>query len=126
MSRKWVITDDKGKIVDEVSGPGTCFVVDRSRHSADPHTPFCDHGLTVAEVNVSLVVELMCMTLCCVGVVGNTPLLKPYDCFQYYSSAMLNSMQGAMHGTFQMLRTNSESQQHFDAEVSPFKLIASK
>lgn len=60
------------------------------------------------------------------GVVGNTPLLKPYDCFQYYSSAMLDSMEGAMHGSFQMLRTNPESQQHFDAQIPPFKLIASK
>lgn len=62
--------------------------------------------------------------LCATGVVGNTPLLKPYDCFQYYSSAMLESMQGSMQGSFQMLRTNSESQQHFDAEIKPFKLIA--
>lgn len=60
------------------------------------------------------------------GVVGNTPIIRPYDCFQYYSSAMIESMQGAMHGTFQMLRTHPESQQQFDAQVLPFKLIASK
>lgn len=81
MGRQWIIQDDKGKIVDQVAGP---------------------------------------------GVVGNTPLLKPYDCFQYYSSAMLDSMQGAMHGSFQMLRTDSASQQEFDANIHPFRLIASR
>ncbi|KAL0034138.1 hypothetical protein WJX79_011127 [Trebouxia sp. C0005] len=80
MGRQWIIQDDKGKVVDQVAGP---------------------------------------------GVVGNTPLLKPYDCFQYYSSAMLESMQGAMHGSFQMLRTDSASQQEFDANIQPFRLIAS-
>ena len=59
------------------------------------------------------------------GVVGNTPLLKPYDCFQYYSSAMIDSTQGAMHGSFQMLRMGSESQQQFDAVIQPFRLIGS-
>ncbi|DBA75065.1 TPA: hypothetical protein ACH3X1_010398 [Trebouxia sp. C0004] len=81
MGRQWIIKDDKGKVVDQVAGP---------------------------------------------GVVGNTPLLKPYDCFQYYSSAMLDSMQGAMHGSFQMLRTDSASQQEFDANIPPFRLIASR
>lgn len=81
MGRQWIIQDDKGKVVDQITGP---------------------------------------------GVVGNTPLLKPYDCFQYYSSAMLDSLQGAMHGSFQMLRTDSASQQEFDANIQPFRLIASR
>ena len=56
------------------------------------------------------------------GVVGNTPVLKPYDCFQYYSSAALESMQGAMHGTFQML--GYKDHELFDAQIPLFKLIA--
>lgn len=58
------------------------------------------------------------------GVVGNTPVLKPYDCFQYYSSAGLESMQGAMHGTFQML--GYKDHDLFDAQITPFNLIALK
>ena len=56
------------------------------------------------------------------GVVGNTPVLKPYDCFQYYSSAALESMQGAMYGTFQMLGYHNH--ELFDAQIPPFKMIA--
>lgn len=58
------------------------------------------------------------------GVVGNTPVLKPYDCFQYYSFASLESMQGAMYGTFQML--GYKDHEFFDAQIPPFKLIAPK
>lgn len=57
------------------------------------------------------------------GVIGNTPLLRPYDCFEYYSSTYSHTKEGSMGGSFQMLGIHPESRQHFDALIQPFRLI---
>ena len=60
------------------------------------------------------------------GVIGNTPMLKPYDCFEYYSAAFLNTKKGTMEGSFQMLKTSPERHEYFDAQIQPFRLIGPK
>lgn len=59
--------------------------------------------------------------------VGQTPILQPGDCFQYYSSTMLPVPRGQMRGSFQMyaLKQKLKPQEDFDALIDPFKLIAS-
>jgi ApaG protein len=53
------------------------------------------------------------------GVVGEQPQLEPGESFQYTSGCVLETPQGVMHGTYQMLRTDGSA---FDAEISPFVL----
>ncbi len=52
------------------------------------------------------------------GVVGEQPLLRPGESFEYVSGCPLRTPVGSMHGTFQMVAENRE----FDAEVAPFTL----
>ena len=56
------------------------------------------------------------------GVIGNTPILKPYDCFEYYSAAFTKTKEGTMGGSFAML--NLDVHELFNAVIEPFRLIA--
>ena len=53
------------------------------------------------------------------GVVGQQPLLRPGESFEYTSGCPLQTPHGTMHGTYQMMR---EDGSHFDAEIAPFEL----
>ena len=53
------------------------------------------------------------------GVVGEQPLLKPGESFQYTSACVLKTSHGQMYGTYQMLRAGGHL---FDAVVAPFEL----
>ncbi|KAK9862532.1 hypothetical protein WJX84_008681 [Apatococcus fuscideae] len=50
------------------------------------------------------------------GVVGNTPIIPPGDCFEYHSAAHLDTPKGSIQGSFQMMQMDA-AQQHFDAFV---------
>ena len=54
-----------------------------------------------------------------IGVVGEQPLLRPGESFEYTSGTALNTAVGTMQGTYQMIAENGE---HFDAEIAPFVL----
>ena len=53
------------------------------------------------------------------GVVGNQPLLRPGEQFEYTSGAVLKTPHGSMHGTYRMV---AEDGRQFDAEIAPFPL----
>jgi ApaG protein len=53
------------------------------------------------------------------GVVGETPLLRPGDVFEYTSGTPLRTPSGFMGGTYQMV---SESGEKFDIEIPTFSL----
>jgi ApaG protein len=53
------------------------------------------------------------------GVVGEQPVLKPGDRFEYTSGVPLTTPTGMMAGTYQMV---SEGGEKFDAEVPAFSL----
>jgi ApaG protein len=53
------------------------------------------------------------------GVVGQQPLLKPGDSFEYTSGTHLETAVGTMHGTYQMI---AEDGRHFDAPIPSFTL----
>ena len=53
------------------------------------------------------------------GVVGEQPVLKPGEKFEYTSGVPLSTPAGLMAGTFQMVAENGES---FDVEVPAFSL----
>jgi ApaG protein len=53
------------------------------------------------------------------GVVGNQPVLKPGQSFEYTSGCPLTTPFGSMHGTYQMINQSSEK---FDIEIAPFTL----
>jgi ApaG protein len=53
------------------------------------------------------------------GVVGEQPVLKPGESFQYTSGAPLNTPWGMMGGSYQM---ESESGERFDIEIPTFSL----
>jgi len=53
------------------------------------------------------------------GVVGEQPILKPGESFQYTSGAPLNTPWGLMGGSYQM---ESESGERFDIEIPTFSL----
>jgi ApaG protein len=53
------------------------------------------------------------------GVVGEQPVLKPGERFEYTSGVPLNTPTGLMAGTYQMIADNGE---RFDAEVPAFSL----
>jgi len=53
------------------------------------------------------------------GVVGETPMLRPGDVFEYTSGTPLSTPSGIMGGTYQMV---TESGENFDIEVPVFSL----
>jgi ApaG protein len=53
------------------------------------------------------------------GVVGETPVLKPKDKFEYTSGCILKTPWGTMNGEYQMYKTDGS---WFDAEIAPFLL----
>jgi len=53
------------------------------------------------------------------GVVGEQPILKPGESYQYTSGAPLNTPWGMMGGSYQM---ESESGEQFDIEIPTFSL----
>ncbi|HEV3241013.1 MAG TPA: Co2+/Mg2+ efflux protein ApaG [Casimicrobiaceae bacterium] len=53
------------------------------------------------------------------GVVGQQPLLKPGDSFEYTSGTNLETAVGTMHGTYQMI---AEDGRNFDAPIPSFTL----
>jgi len=53
------------------------------------------------------------------GVVGEQPVLRPGESFQYTSGCPLKTSTGIMRGTYQMV---TEDGDHFDAEIAPFAL----
>src|SRR5712691_8936546 len=53
------------------------------------------------------------------GVVGEQPVLRPGESFQYTSSCELKTSTGVMRGTYQMV---TEQGDHFDVEIAPFAL----
>lgn len=53
------------------------------------------------------------------GVVGEQPLLKPGESFEYTSGTAINTPVGTMYGSYQMVAEDGE---HFDAEVPVFTL----
>ncbi len=52
------------------------------------------------------------------GVVGQQPVLKPGEHFEYTSGCVLETPRGTMHGSYQM----ASSEGMFDAEVASFEL----
>ena len=53
------------------------------------------------------------------GVVGEQPILKPGQSYEYTSGAPLNTTSGMMGGAYQM---ESESGERFDIEIPTFSL----
>ena len=53
------------------------------------------------------------------GVVGEKPVLRPGQAFEYTSWCMLATPHGSMRGTYQMMREDGEG---FDAMIAPFAL----
>ena len=53
------------------------------------------------------------------GVVGEQPLLKPGESFEYTSGSAIATPVGTMHGTYQMV---AEDGTKFDATISEFTL----
>ncbi len=53
------------------------------------------------------------------GVVGEQPVLKPGEEYEYVSGSHLKSEMGTMHGTYQMVRDDGEP---FDVEIPCFTL----
>ncbi|HSO00648.1 MAG TPA: Co2+/Mg2+ efflux protein ApaG [Candidatus Nanopelagicales bacterium] len=53
------------------------------------------------------------------GVVGQKPLLRPGEHFEYTSGCVLETPRGSMRGTYQMHRPDGAI---FDAEIAPFDL----
>lgn len=53
------------------------------------------------------------------GVVGEQPLLKPGDAFEYTSGTAIETPVGSMRGAYQMVAEDGES---FDAEIPEFVL----
>jgi ApaG protein len=55
------------------------------------------------------------------GVVGNQPLLRPGESFQYTSGTRLATRSGSMRGSFFCVAEDGE---RFEAEVAEFALVA--
>jgi ApaG protein len=53
------------------------------------------------------------------GVVGEQPMLKPGEAFEYTSGTAMNTPVGTMRGSYQMIAEDGE---HFDADVASFVL----
>lgn len=54
------------------------------------------------------------------GVVGNQPVLKPGEKFEYTSGAVLQTPHGSMHGSYRMV---CEDGRQFDAAIAAFPLM---
>lgn len=54
------------------------------------------------------------------GVVGEQPLLKPGEHFEYTSGCVLETPRGSMEGTYQMVRADGTG---FDATIASFALM---
>lgn len=54
------------------------------------------------------------------GVVGNQPVLKPGESFEYTSGAVLKTPHGSMQGTYRMF---TEDGRQFDAQIAAFPLV---
>mmetsp|Transcript_15941 Transcript_15941/g.40663 ORF Transcript_15941/g.40663 Transcript_15941/m.40663 type:complete len:262 (+) Transcript_15941:164-949(+) len=58
------------------------------------------------------------------GVVGQTPILRPGDIFEYASGTNLSTSKGVIEGSFQMEEIEETGRRKpFDAKVGPFQLI---
>lgn len=57
------------------------------------------------------------------GVVGQQPVLKPGDVYEYESACNLNSEIGSMHGTYLFVREADGGK--FDVNIPRFELMAS-
>ena len=55
------------------------------------------------------------------GVIGQQPVMRPGESFQYSSWCPLQTPTGSMRGTYQMVRSDGEQ---FDIEIAPFALKA--
>src|SRR5881398_4008383 len=53
------------------------------------------------------------------GVVGNQPVIRPGEKFEYTSGAVLQTPHGSMKGTYRMV---TEDGRQFDADIAPFPL----
>jgi ApaG protein len=53
------------------------------------------------------------------GVVGQQPVLKPGEHFEYTSGCVLETPRGTMHGAYEMHASDGNV---FDAEIAPFQL----
>jgi ApaG protein len=53
------------------------------------------------------------------GVVGEQPMLRPGEHFEYTSGCVLETPRGSMEGTYQMVRADGTE---FDAQIAPFAL----
>jgi ApaG protein len=53
------------------------------------------------------------------GVVGNQPVLRPGEKFEYTSGAVLQTPHGSMQGSYRMV---TEDGRQFDAEIAAFPL----
>jgi ApaG protein len=53
------------------------------------------------------------------GVVGQQPVLRPGETFEYTSGCVLETPRGTMRGTYQMQRPDGAQ---FDATIAPFDL----
>ena len=54
------------------------------------------------------------------GVVGEQPVLRPGEHFEYTSGCVLETPRGSMEGTYQMIRQDGSE---FDAAIAPFALL---
>jgi ApaG protein len=54
------------------------------------------------------------------GVVGEQPVLNPGESFEYTSGCPLGTSFGTMHGTYQMITTDTG--RSFEIEIAPFAL----
>lgn len=54
------------------------------------------------------------------GVIGQQPMIGVGESFEYTSSCPLATQYGVMRGYYEMV---SDSGEHFNAEISPFKLF---
>jgi ApaG protein len=55
------------------------------------------------------------------GVVGEQPVLRPGEGFEYSSGCVLSAPHGTMHGTYEMLGENGS---RFEVEIPAFALAA--
>ncbi|MHB1843769.1 MAG: Co2+/Mg2+ efflux protein ApaG [Deltaproteobacteria bacterium] len=53
------------------------------------------------------------------GVVGEQPVLKPGERFEYTSGCLLKTPHGSMQGTYRMVREDGSG---FEAKIAPFSL----
>ena len=53
------------------------------------------------------------------GVVGEQPMLRPGQQFEYTSSCVIPTATGTMRGSYRMVRPDGDT---FDAEIAPFRL----